>query len=239
MIHFEAKYGGLLPDPEVVVRLPLKERAEALNFGFGLIQKNYSELEERNGLLEDLACEIDGLVWIKKWIPEEAKHVYEFANRKHGDLFFRFERCENCKDCGRCFMGKTDLELLDDFRKRTGIRHTYGELCGSTDIHSMMKGIEDIQKGRPVIPRKYIEFGIVGDQQLILEVSKRPKFDENNNYVRNIGNALDQSQDKTIFQRVEILMENGLAEKLGEGVYYIKPNFKDFPMEQLEAELKH
>lgn len=116
-------------------------------------------------------------------------------------------------------IGKNDIELINEYRNK-GNRHDFGELCISTDIHSKENGVIS----------KYIEAGYIDDSFVIFDITKTPLFDENGNYIGNIGFALDKSDKySAVVNEIKFLLKNNKAEQLSNNdfngspfVYYIK-----------------
>lgn len=204
------------------------------------------EITKQRHLLELMAHHMGGLVWIKRWDDENKVYLYEFANRTHCDLFFKFEP-ECLEDCTAHVSGKSDIDILNEFRERTRLKHTCGDLCISTDIHATEQAILHYETNgeKGATSCRYIECGYVGEKPLILEVVKTPLFNLNypckcwKTHTYTVGNAFDVSIfcDSRL-AHAQDCVEKGQGEKLQNGVYYMYPEIeicrlaeKEFPKE--------
>lgn len=159
-------------------------------------------------------CTSCGLLFWKK----DKDHRYISANDFHCNVFYNM----SFQDAKR-IVGKTDLELIEDFRKRYG-EHTFGELCASSDVY--------VQKKKTTT--RFFELGYCLGKPLLLDVVKKPVF-SNNVFAGTIGHATnvsDRESDACIL--IEALLKQGFAKRLDDGTksdtacYLIKEQAKKF-----------
>lgn len=184
--------------------------------GREIVEKNleHKELKEKNRLIENMIKAAGGYVWQK---DEENKYI--FCDPSFKKFFYYLDEDID-------ITGKTDIELVQDFKERTGLRHTFGELCCSTDDHCKQKG----KKCR------YIECGYIGNQLVILDVIKTPIPNQKGG-VETVGFAWDRSKEcKNIFRDICEWLEKGLIQILDDGVYYIE-NIEDKDILDAEKDL--
>jgi hypothetical protein len=188
------------------------------------------EVERQRSMLEMMTHHMGGMVWIKRWDPWQEEYLYEFANRPHCETFFNFP-VDCLQDCNDHVQGRSDIDLLNDFRERTGLRHSYGDMCFSTDKHATeMAILHHITNGESgATSCHYLECGYVGDKELVLEVTKTPLFDSNfklwETHTYSVGNAVDVSRVCT--SRLEFArqcVERGEGERLQPGVFWLYPS---------------
>lgn len=194
-------------------------------------KKNIDEIRQQKKILELMSHHLGGLVWIKRWDSDTKSYIYEFANRTHCDVFFKFE--PHCLiDCTSHVKGYSDIDILNDYRERTGKQHSFGELCVSTDVHATMQAIQhyDTEGNAGATTCRYIECGMIDEKPMVLDVVKTPLFDPNypckcwGSHTYTVGNAFDVTAScETKLQHVQSLVEQGHAEKLQPGVYWVYP----------------
>lgn len=194
-------------------------------------RSNVEEVSKQRRLLELMAHHLGGLVWIKRWDQSSESYLYEFANKTHCDTFLQFpDQC--LKDCTTHVSGKSDIDLLNDFRERTKSRHTFGDLCLSTDKHSTEQAIlyHKTCGQAGAMSCNYLECGFIGEKEVVLEVTKTPLFDlskscrcwENHTYT--VGNAVDVSflcDSKIAYANKCVAINQG--KRLHPGVFWLYP----------------
>ncbi len=119
-------------------------------------------------------CQSTGLLMWEK----DLNFRYTFANDRHCNDFYGISLVDV-----RTIIGKTDPEVALDFQNRTGIQHTLGDLCVSTDQYT----IEHKRSCR------FWEMGYIGDKIFIMDVTKQPIRTVNNKIVGTRSWALNQS----------------------------------------------
>lgn len=151
--------------------------------------------QEQAMMLAEMCHASGGMVWKK-----DCAGRFVFASQMLCEEFF----WSNCADV----VGRTDRELIADFNVRfPGKAHTYGELCISTDAFTLQKGERC----------RFVEMGMIGDQPFILHVIKTPANDGGT-----IGFSFNCSSEcEDVNRRVHRMLNEGRAEKLQDGVYWI------------------
>jgi hypothetical protein len=206
-------------------------------------QQNVEAITKQRTMLELMAHHLGGLVWIKRWDEEQKIYLYEFANRTHCDLFFKFEP-ECLADCTAHVAGKSDIDILNEFRERTKQRHTYGDLCFSTDMHSTEQAIIHYETGgkKGATSCRYIEGGFIGEKPFVLEVVKTPLFDPKypcrcwQTHTYTVGNAFDITNVcESRMKHAQRCVELGQGEKLQNGVFWLYPQKEECSL--LECEI--
>ena len=163
-------------------------------------------------------CSSCGLmVWEK-----DREHRYTAANDRHLEVFYQLRPEDRSK-----IIGRTDAELIEEWRLETGDENTFGEMCVSTDEHV---------KNR-MMPFRFFEFGYRHGKSLLLDVFKAPII-IHGEFVGTRGNALNVSdRESDIYDLLQYYMSIGIAEKLGTGdrrdvaAYLIKDRRKSFNRE--------
>ncbi len=107
-------------------------------------------------------CRSTGLLMWEK----DLQHRYTFANTRHCNDFYRISLARV-----QTLIGKTDAELIPEFIQRTGLSNSFGDLCVSTDDYT----------AEHKATCRFWEFGYVGKDILILDVTKQPLYDKQNN----------------------------------------------------------
>lgn len=189
------------------------------------------ETQRQKDLLETMTNAMGGMVWIKRWDVNTDGYIYEFGNYMLCEKFFCFSDDCLC-DCTTHISGKSDIDLINEFRERTGLRHSYGELCFSTDLHSLEQAIlfqeTGGEKGRPSC--RYIECGYIGQRALLLDVIKTPLFlpdsiPSKKTHTYSVGNACDGINCCEEKMNLALsLLDKGQAERLSNGVIWIYPD---------------
>ncbi len=194
-------------------------------------EREHKELLEFKSLFFGISELTKDFIWWKCWDCESKQHYYKYANKKFNDKFFGlydlpFEEQLNY------VQGKTDLFLLAKYRHDKNIKHSYGDLCVSTDIHCMRQGIKQIENGLKPYACNYVEMGVIGTKPLILDVQKIPLFDgqcscpkcqEMHGYCGTMGIALNKTD---FFSQIDLdqLVKEQKLEKLDECVYWLQPD---------------
>ncbi len=159
-------------------------------------------------------CTSCGLLYWKK----DKNHRYISANDSHCNIFYNMSFQEV-----KSIVGKTDLELIQEFRKKHG-EHTFGGICVSSDNYTQ-------KRGRTT---RFFELGYCLEKPLLLDVVKKPIF-ENNIFKGTIGYATNVSdRESDAFVLIEALLKKGYAKRLDDGTktdtacYLIKEQGKKF-----------
>lgn len=183
------------------------------------------------------------LQWEKKYDCKTNLHTYVNANPLHLRKFFRLR-----EDALSEVIGKTDIDLLNDYRKRTGKRHTYGELCLSTDEFSRDQAIRDHREGKYNCSYEFIEMGVIDDSPLVLRVIKQPIFknpacceccEAFDGYCANIGIAENISYKfNSTLETLDSQLESGEAVKLSAGVFWVKNGIDRFDPEWILKQIE-
>lgn len=164
------------------------------------------EVERKNGILKAMIDAAGGFVWIK-----DAGGRYVFCDNTFCNFFFRMDPSESV-------VGFTDVELLDAFRKRTKLRHTYGDLCMSTDQHC-------VERGRKC---RYIEVCYIDERLVILDVVKTPLFDADGVCTGTVGMAWERSEDCDHIEKDLVMFKkDGRLIQLCDNVYWVKDRIGD------------
>ena len=188
------------------------------------------EAKKQKDMLELMANTVGGMVWIKKYDVLQEAYTYEFANLLLCREFFCLS--EECRiDCTTYVKGKTDLDLVNEYREKTKKQHTFGDLCVSTDFHATEQAIIHYHsKGeRGLRECRYFEAGYIDGQAVLLDVVKTPIFEDGEpacwnthkysvGIARNLGCSCD-----TMWKRALSLIEQGQAERLSAGVVWVYP----------------
>lgn len=189
-----------------------------------------SEARKQKDMLELMANTVGGMVWIKRYDFLQETYTYEFANLLMCREFFCLS--EECRiDCTTYVKGKTDLDLVNEYKEKTKKQHTFGDLCISTDFHATEQAIIHYhtkgERGRKEC--RYFEAGYIDGQPVLLDVVKTPIFKEDeavcwNTHTYSVGIArnLGCSCD-TMWKRALSLIEQGQAERLSAGVVWVYP----------------
>lgn len=152
-------------------------------------------------MVESLLYVSDVYVWLK---GTDSKYIY--CSPKWKKVFFNKNEDFDIK-------GKTDIELLNEYRKIINPIHDYGELCLSTDEHS----------NNLKTKCRYIEGGFIGNRLFILDVIKTPMIDDDI-VIGNVGVAIDRSNQVTqVISELEIARKLNLLEQLTPGDYNSSP----------------
>ena len=120
-----------------------------------LAKSKHEEVVRKNELLEALIYAAGGYIWLKG--PDGA---YKWCDHKFCEDFFGLAT-PHCD-----VRGLNDMQLINSFRTRTSLRHSFVELCMSTDAHCL----EQLDQCR------YIEIGYIGDSLFALDVVKTPMY---------------------------------------------------------------
>lgn len=163
----------------------------------------FLEMQRKNRLLEVIIYASSGYMWYKDYDGR-----YLFCDRKFRKEFFGLKADEDV-------VGRDDFALISSYKDKQKIRHDFGGICVSTDVHSQMQGGQC----------KYIEGGYIGNKLFIIEVVKTPHFDDLGRYLGTIGFAWDRSETAAfIKQDIDNLRSQNRALLLSENDYS-KPPF--------------
>ena len=166
------------------------------------LQNEVLELKKEADLIESIIYLSGSFIWLK---GVDSKYIY--CDKKWKRVFF-------AKDEEFDIVGRTDIDLLNEYRKNVNPVHDYGELCLSTDVHSN----ERKEKCR------YLEGGFIGNQLFILDVTKTPMLDDDDNVIGNIGFAVDRSNQVTqVISEIETAKKLDLIQQLTPSDYNSSP----------------
>ena len=143
-------------------------------------KKSIATSYKQKELLELMAHSMNGMVWIKRWGLIQEIHIYEFANYMLCERFFCFT--PDClTDCTAHVKDRTDIDLVSEYREKTGNQHTFGDLCYSTDVHATEQAIIFHNSGgaRGSKSCRYFEAGYINGEPVLLDVIKTPLFEKN------------------------------------------------------------
>jgi len=211
---------------------PIVEKEEILNVR-ALVHEAKNKINEsikQKNLLELMAHSMGGMVWIKRWDNILEVHTYEFANFMLCEKFFCFT--ETClTDCTTHVKNKSDLDLVAEFRERTGKQHTFGDLCFSTDMHATEQAIiyQNSNGAQGARSCRYLEAGYIDGNPVLLDVVKTPLFAPGrkhcwSTHTYSVGNATDASNCcDSVMGRGLDLISLGQATRLSNGVIWIYP----------------
>lgn len=224
---------------------PVLEREEILNVR-KLVADAKVKIQDsikQKQLLELMAHSMGGMVWIKSWDQISEMHVYEFANFMLCERLFCFS-ASNVDDCTTQVKGKSDIDLVSKFKERTGKRHTFGDLCCSTDIHATEQAIiwHSSHGERGHTSCRYLEAGYIDGSAVLLDVTKTPLFLPGrkpcwNTHTYSVGNGMDVSNCcDSVMQRALDLIKLGQATRLASGIIWLYPESQSCAL--LDRELK-
>jgi hypothetical protein len=160
-------------------------------------------LASTNKLLSEMAHAAGGLICRK-----DADGRYLFINEYQCQMFFEMQ-----PSCSGLVIGRTDIELIEEFKSRTGKEHTFGDICANTDKHCKSTGKCCL----------YVEFGKIGDRDVVLKTIKTPITKPNG---EDDGIVVFGWDVTFICNNILDVIKNGLLdntiEKLDNNVYWIK-----------------
>jgi len=160
------------------------------------ISAGIAELETeftRLRILDSISSVMDGYIWFK-----DNNGIYKYASPRWLSVFFGLP--ENYK-----IEGKNDIDLLNQYRERTGNEHTFGEMCVGTDAHCMTENKTC----------RYIEIGFIAKKLFILDVVKTPVKDKTGNLIGTVGFARDRTKSKDVIQEeLKTYVRNNWVEDL-------------------------
>jgi len=140
-------------------------------------------------------CKSSGLLMWEK----DTNLRYTFLNARHCNDFFYISLSDV-----KTMIGKTDEELINDFKTRTGLNNSFAEICVLTDKHT-------IEAGEPC---RFWEMGYVGGKIMILDVTKAPIF-KKGKLVGTRSWALNQSSKECeVKALLELFLDTGEAVRL-------------------------
>jgi len=171
----------------------------------------YKENKELRNLLEEIADLSHSLMWAK-----DLDCCYLYANKIHCTKFFGLP-----SECNQFVIGRSDIDLINDFMERTGKNHTFGTTCVNTDHHCLEQGVACL----------YNEIGWVGEQLLVLSVRKSPRFNNNGKIIGTVGLGIDVTHKcEIVLLELENGMKSGDVEQLEPGVFWVKNRHKNCPV---------
>ena len=207
-------------------------------------EREHKELLEMKSLLFGISELTKDFIWWKCWDCESKQHYYKYANKKFNDKFFGLTEM-TLEQQLNYIERKTDLFLLAKYRHDKNIKHSYGDLCVSTDMHCMNLALEQVKQGKRPFACNYIELGIIGNEPLILDVRKTPLIysEKNhcippckspNDYCGSLGFAMNKTD---FFSQIDLdgLVRQSKLKKLSDCVYWLIPD-QNFDWEVLRKE---
>jgi len=143
-------------------------------------------------------CKSCGLmVWEK-----DAGHRYTQVNDQHLQTFYGLLPQDR-----HLVIGRNAGDLIREIREETGMEHTFGEICISTDDYTRDAGG----------PLRFFELGYRDGQPLLLDVYKEPIF-HRGDYAGSKGNALDMSvRESAVYDLLQYYISMGLARRIDSG----------------------
>lgn len=147
-----------------------KTRAENLERE---LQRARLEREEYKNLVLAIGDTIPDMMWAK---DINGRYIYANSGILQG-LFYDTDY--------RNVIGRTDLELSKMCKDKVGtINHTFGEICGNSDLVVL----ESLYKER------FLEWGLINGKDMYLEVYKAPLYDSNGRVVGTVGTGRDVTE---------------------------------------------
>lgn len=161
--------------------------------------KLIDELKQQSNIIFTTASMVKIFTWSK---DEFGKYIY--CSPEWKETFFDLNRDVDIS-------GKTDIELLNGFRERTGKEHTYGNVCKSSDEHC-------IQQGKTCY---YLEAGYIGGKLFLLDVRKTPLYTDGR--IRGtVGIAKDLSDNEyEVKKMLSYYINKGIVENLNPENMYV------------------
>lgn len=118
-------------------------------------------------------------VWEKE---ENGRYIFCFGN--FAEFFYKLPM-DKKTGLAPCMRGKTDIELITEFRGKHG-QHTFGELCKGTDEIIL----QECKVGQTM---RFIEVGLILGEKVILDVYKTHSLCEESQAHKVFGLAYNQS----------------------------------------------
>jgi len=114
-------------------------------------------------------------------------------------------------------LGKTDLYFADRERN-AGYKHTFGEVCVNSD--TVVKQTK--------APGRFLEYGLVRNEYLVLDVHKAPFYNESGEIIGTVGCGRDVTQEKAIEDELRQSEKRyrSLAETTSDWVWEVDTNMK-------------
>lgn len=166
-------------------------------------KKIYDENKHLRYLLEEIADMSHTLMWVK-----DMNSIYLYANKHHCVHFFKLP-----SECSDFVVGRSDVDLVNDFVERTGKWNTFGDICLSTDFHCLNRNSTC----------SYLEMGWIGDDFLTLSVRKAPRYDNQGRVIGIVGLAIDVSyRCQNIIKNIPDEIKSGHLEQLCPGAFWVK-----------------
>lgn len=174
----------------------------------------YRKMNHAFQRLHFIVTAVDGYIWEKELSSPGEEMVHAYVDPAFCKDFYNIDvekgRVLGTHRACRKAFGRKGSELLNEYRDSTGRKHTFGDLCVSTDDHC-------IEQGKPC---EYFEMGYIerenGETEwFILRVRKTPIFNEQGECTGVLGFANNCSNDahsiKTLISKG---IENGRIKKL-------------------------
>lgn len=161
-------------------------------------EKYYNKLIQEYKRINFIINSVDGYIWEKELADEGVEMVHKFVDPLFCKEFYGlgYETSDKgyniCKDA----YGKTNTELLKEFRSKDNRKHTFDESCLLTDRHCIEQGI----------PCEYFQMGYIehlkGELEwFILRVRKTPIYNDMGEctgilgFANNCSNSVHSIQD--------------------------------------------
>lgn len=166
----------------------------------------YKRMLQSYKRLHFLVSAVDGYLWEKTKCDSgiNGEMVNTFVDPAFCKDFYGLALSEedNFKVCKMAFNMKTS-ELIKSFREDGGRKHTFGDLCVSTDAHCEQQGV----------PCEYFEMGYIEHEKgnpkwFVLRVRKTPVYNDMEECTGILGFANDCSKDAN---GIRMLIERGLV----------------------------
>lgn len=131
------------------------------------------EREEYKNLVLAVGETIPDMMWAKDL---DGKYIYA-NNAILKGLFYNIDY--------RNVIGKNDIELSKICKDLVGSsNHTFGEICGNSDLVVLKKLKKD----------RFLEWGLINGKEIYLEVYKAPLYDSNGAIVGTVGTGRDVTE---------------------------------------------
>lgn len=147
-----------------------KTRAENLERE---LQRARLEREEYKNLVLAIGDTIPDMMWAK---DIHGRYIYANSGILQG-LFYDTDY--------RNVIGRTDVEISKMCKDKVGtVNHTFGEICGNSDLVVL----NNLYKER------FLERGLINGKDVYLEVYKAPLYDSNGKVVGTVGTGRDVTE---------------------------------------------
>lgn len=167
------------------------------------LHKANAQLYQNNKLMSDMAHAAGGLICRK-----DSEGRFLFVNEYQCVHFFRLP-----KTCMPDIIGKSDIDVINEYREGTGKQHSFGDICLSSDEHCKKIGKRCL----------YVEFGNIDGEPVVLKMIKTPIYDDNGNDDGVVNFGWDISALCTgLMEELDKGLKEGTVERLDKYVYWVK-----------------